>query len=140
MVDVTPEKLLAIRDGMWGVVNGGGTGGRAKIAGYDICGKTGTAQVISNTGRTAARTNRDLRDHGWFVFFAPRDNPEIAGVVFLEHGIHGPNAASLARHILDTYFAKRDGKPLPAAPTHDDLRLDYKDPYARGATPIGGQN
>ncbi|HEY7056964.1 MAG TPA: penicillin-binding protein 2 [Vicinamibacterales bacterium] len=135
-VDVSPEKLQAVREGMWGVVNGVGTGGRARIVGHDICGKTGTAQVISNTGRLAARNkNVDLRDHGWFVFFAPRDNPQIAGVVFLEHGIHGPNAASLAHHILETFFAKKDGKPLPPPPTHEDLHLDYKDPYARGASP-----
>ena len=139
-IDVTPEKLQAIRDGLWMVVNAGGTGGRARIAGHDIAGKTGTAQVISNQGRLAARGNKDLRDNGWFVFFAPRDHPQIAGVVFLEHGIHGPNAASLAHHILDTFFAKLDGKPLPPAPTHDDLRLDYKDPYARAGSPVGGGN
>ncbi len=141
-VDVSPEKLQAIRQGMWGVVNGGGTGGRARIEGHDVCGKTGTAQVISNAGRlAAARSGKNLRDHGWFVFFAPRDNPTVAGVVFLEHGIHGPNAASVAHHILATYFAKQDGKPMPPAPTHEDLRIDYKDPYARGAAPIesGGQ-
>jgi len=81
----------------------------------------------------------DYRDNGWFIFFAPRDNPQIAGVVFLEHGIHGPNAASIAHHILATFFAKQDGKPLPTAPTHEDLRLDYKDPYARGGGgPVGG--
>jgi penicillin-binding protein 2 len=138
-VDVTFEKLQAIRDGMWGVVNGAGTGGRARVAGHDVCGKTGTAQVISNAGRrAAARSGKDLRDNGWFVFFAPRDNPEIAGVVFLEHGIHGPNAASLAHHILETFFAKKDGKPLPPPPTHEDLRLDYKDPYARASAPVGG--
>jgi penicillin-binding protein 2 len=139
-VDVTPEKLQAIRDGMWGVVNGGGTGGRARIDGHDVCGKTGTAQVISNKGRLASRNGKDLRDNGWFVFFAPRDNPEIAGVVFLEHGIHGPNAAAVAHHILATHFAAKDGKPLPPAPTHEELRLDYKDPYARGGAPIGGNN
>jgi len=142
-VDVSAEKLQAIRQGMWGVVNGGGTGGRARIEGHDVCGKTGTAQVISNAGRlAAARSGKNLRDHGWFVFFAPRDNPTIAGVVFLEHGIHGPNAASVAHHILDTYFAKLDGKPLPPPPTHDDLRIDYKDPYARGTTTVegGGHN
>ncbi len=140
-VDVTPEKLQAIRDGMWGVVNGGGTGGRARIEGHDVCGKTGTAQVISNKGRVASRGGRDLRDNGWFVFFAPRDHPEIAGVVFLEHGIHGPNAAALAHHILATHFAIQDGKPLPPPPAHEDLRLDYKDPYARsGSAPAGGGN
>ena len=141
-VDVTPEKLEAIRQGMWGVVNGAGTGGRARIEGHDVCGKTGTAQVISNTGRMVAQSRSktiDYRDHGWFVFFAPRDKPEVAGVVFLEHGIHGPNAASLAHHILATYFAKKDGKPLPKPPTHEELGLSYKDPYARaGGGPTGG--
>ena len=138
-VDVSPEKLEAIRQGMWGVVNGAGTGGRARIVGHDVCGKTGTAQVISNAGRLAARNkNIDLRDHGWFVFFAPRDNPQIAGVVFLEHGIHGPNAGSLVHHLLDVFFAKQDGKPLPPAPTHEEMHLDYKDPFARSGAPVGG--
>jgi len=130
-IDITPEKLQAIRDGLWMVVNAAGTGGRARIAGKDVAGKTGSAQVISNAGRLASRSNKDLRDNGWFVFFAPRDNPTIAGAVFLEHGIHGPNAAQVAHHILDTYFAKQDGRPLPPPPTHDELHLDYADPYAR---------
>jgi penicillin-binding protein 2 len=142
VVDVSPEKLEAIRQGMWGVVNGAGTGGRARVEGHDVCGKTGTAQVISNANRMAAQArnkNINFRDHGWFVFFAPRDKPEVAGVVFLEHGIHGPNAAQVAHHILATYFAKKDGKPLPPAPTHEQMRLDYRDPYARaGGGPEGG--
>jgi penicillin-binding protein 2 len=128
---ISPEQLQAIRDGLWMVVNAAGTGGRARIAGKDVVGKTGSAQVISNTGRAAARTNKDLRDNGWFVFFAPRDNPTIAGVVFLEHGIHGGNAAGLAHHILDTFFAKVDGRPLPRPPTAADLHLDFSDAMAR---------
>jgi penicillin-binding protein 2 len=95
-------------------VNGAGTGGRARIEGKDVSGKTGTAQVISLQGRRAAgRTDRDLRDHGWFVFFAPRDNPEIAGVIFGEHNEHGSASAPIAKYVMETYFAKKDGKPLP---------------------------
>ncbi len=117
-VDIDPEKLEAIRNGMWGVVNEPhGTGADARIPGHDVVGKTGTAQVISNQGKAAAgKTDKDLRDNGWFVFFAPKDGAQIAGVVFLEHGVHGGNAAMLVHHILDTFFAKKDGKPLPAKP------------------------
>ncbi|MGE3959223.1 MAG: penicillin-binding protein 2 [Vicinamibacterales bacterium] len=116
--DIDPDKLQAIRDGLWMVVNAGGTGHNAQLKGYDVAGKTGTAQVISNAGKAAAagKTTKDLRDNGWFVFFAPRDNPQIAGVVFLEHGVHGSNAASIARHVLDTFFAKREGRALPPKP------------------------
>jgi penicillin-binding protein 2 len=123
-IEITPEKLQAIRDGLWMVVNQAGTARVAQLKGpdgqpiYDVSGKTGTAQVISNQGRASAagKTDRNLNDHGWFVFFAPRDHPLIAGVVFLEHGVHGGNAAMVAHHILDTFFAKKDGRPLPPKP------------------------
>jgi penicillin-binding protein 2 len=110
-----PETLSAVRDGLWLVVNGAGTGRRAMVPGRDVAGKTGTAQVISLQGKERARgrTDQDLRDHGWFVFMAPKDNPEIAGVVFAEHGESSAAAAIVARHIIDTYFAQRDGLPLP---------------------------
>ena len=61
----------------------------------------------------ALRTDLDLRDHGWFVFNAPRSHPEIAGAVFTEHGEHGTTAALITRHILETYFAKKEGRPMP---------------------------
>jgi penicillin-binding protein 2 len=115
-VSLKPETIQAIRDGLWLVVNGSGTGSRARISGRDVSGKTGTAQVISLEGRQSAKgkTDKDLRDNGWFVFFAPRDSPQIAGVVFVEHGGHGgTTAAPIAKHVLDTFFAKQDGKPLP---------------------------
>jgi len=110
-----PETLAALHDGLWMVVNAAGTGTRARIAGRDVAGKTGTAQVISIQGRQAARgSGRDLRDHGWFVFFAPKDNPQIAGVIFGEHNEHGFLGAPIAKHVIETYFAKQEGRPLPS--------------------------
>jgi len=105
--------IKALHDGLWMAVNAAGTGGRARIAGRDVSGKTGTAQVISLQGARAMRGKIDVRDHGWFVFFAPRDNPVIAGVIFAEHSERGSAGAPIAKHIIETYFAKLEGAPLP---------------------------
>jgi penicillin-binding protein 2 len=114
---IAPENLQAVRDGLWLVVNGAGTGGRARIPGRDVSGKTGTSQLVSNKNKAAiGATGRDVRDNGWFVFFAPRDNPKIAGVVFAEGGEHGSEAAPIAKHVMETFFAKQDGQPLPKLP------------------------
>ena len=43
---------------------------------------------------------------------APRDNPELAGVV-VEHGEHGYYGGTIARHIIETYYAEKEGRPLP---------------------------
>ena len=129
-----PDTLSALKDGLWMVVNAAGTGGRGKVLGRDVSGKTGTAQVISLQGRQAARgkTDRDLRDHGWFVFYAPKDNPEIAGVIFGEHNEHGYLGAPIARHVIETYFAKKEGKPLPV--------LTAKPAPLPATTPVAGGN
>jgi penicillin-binding protein 2 len=115
------ETLAALHEGLWLVINGAGTGGRGRIVGRDVAGKTGTAQVISLQGAKAAkgRTDKDLRDHGWFVFFAPSRNgqpAEIAGVIFAEHAEHGYLGAPIAKFAIETYFAKKEGKPLPEWP------------------------
>ena len=118
-VEFKPDTIQAIHDGLYLVVNGAGTGGGSRIAGRDVSGKTGTAQVISSEGARSAkgRTDKDLRDNGWFLFFAPRDNPQIAGVVFVEHSGHGGTwAAPITKHVLETFFAKQDGAPLPPPP------------------------
>jgi penicillin-binding protein 2 len=133
VVQLKPETIQAIREGLWMVVNGTGTGGRARIPGRDVSGKTGTAQVISLQGGKAAkgRSDRDLRDNGWFVFFAPRDNPQIAGVVFVEHGGHGgTTAAPIAKHVLETFFAKQEGAPLPVLKGLVSTPVDGDEPIA----------
>jgi penicillin-binding protein 2 len=101
-----------------------------------VTGKTGTAQVISLEGRKAAngKTTKDLRDNGWFVFFAPRDNPQIAGAVFVEHGGHGGvTAAPIAKHVLETFFAKREGRPLPPPPARTERPAEDRDAQPRPA-------
>ncbi len=117
-LDISPDHLQAVRDGLWRVVNGAGTGRVAQIAGRDVAGKTGTAQANVSLQNRALAASRgvDVRDHRWFVFFAPRDNPQIAGVIFAEHGGTTGSATPIARHVLETFFAKRDGQPLPMLP------------------------
>jgi penicillin-binding protein 2 len=114
-VHMKDSTIKAVRDGLWLAVNGAGTAGRARIEGGDVVGKTGTAQPnmsLETQRRLAGRI--EAKDHGWFVFFAPRDNPEVAGVVFAEHAEHGYYGASIAKHIIQTYYAKKQGKPLPS--------------------------
>jgi penicillin-binding protein 2 len=133
-VRLKPETVQVLHEGLWLVVNGAGTGARGRIAGRDVAGKTGTAQVISIEGRQqAGKTDKDLRDHGWFVFFAPKDHPQIAGVIFAEHAEHGYLGAPIARHVIETFFAKKEGRPLPPF---------NKAPFLWATTttaPIGGQ-
>jgi penicillin-binding protein 2 len=132
------EILSAVRDGLWLAVNGAGTGFRAKMAGYDVVGKTGTAQVASlEKAEAAARAGLGhLRDNAWFVFYAPRDKPEIAGVVFVQRGGFGAmSSAPIARYVLETYFAKREGRPLPTVRVGGDGVLVTE--YPKAAPPQG---
>ncbi|HEV8701646.1 MAG TPA: penicillin-binding protein 2 [Candidatus Polarisedimenticolia bacterium] len=109
-VDLKPKTLEVIKDAMWGVVNDEGTGGRARIAGRDICAKTGTAQVFkASRDVDADKLPKEKRDHAWFVGFAPRDDPKIAWAVFVQNGGHGgTTAAPIARAVLERFFGKQD--------------------------------
>ena len=86
-----PDTIQAIHDGLWLAVNGAGTAGRARIDGPRRRGQDRhrAGDFAAGQGARAAGSDKDLRDHGWFVFMVPRDNPELAGVVFAEHSEHG---------------------------------------------------
>ncbi len=98
----------AIGRAMWGVVNEAGTGTKARVEGFDVAGKTGTAQVV---GKQSYGTREEFNDHAWFVGFAPYRNPEIAVGVFMENGGHGGTvSAPVAQAIMNVYYKKKTGK------------------------------
>ncbi len=105
---LNPENLRQVINGMYGVVNeAGGTGGRARLPGIEVCGKTGTAQLASNVVLKGTAYGATHKDNAWFVGFAPRDNPEIVVAALFESGEHGQLAAPIVRDVLKAYFDKK---------------------------------
>ncbi len=102
-----PETLKIVRQGILNVVQGKrGTARRIRIPGIEMAGKTGTAQVFNLTKKDrkkGKKLNYLLRDHAWFVCYAPAEKPVIAVSVLVEHGEHGSSAAApMARAIVMT--------------------------------------
>ena len=93
---------------MCGVVNDEGTGIRAHLPGVEVCGKTGTAQLASNSVLEGTELGETLKDNAWFVGFAPREDPEIVVVALFEGGEHGNLAAPIARDVIKAYFDKKE--------------------------------
>jgi peptidoglycan glycosyltransferase len=86
-----PETAAAINVMMQGVVQSG-TGVAAQIPGVKVAGKTGTAETGAKNVYTA-----------WFIFFAPADNPTVAGAIAVEHqlnGFGGAVAAPIAKQLM----------------------------------------
>ncbi|MBI4910708.1 MAG: penicillin-binding protein 2 [Acidobacteria bacterium] len=106
-MDLQPENVVKVVQGMYNVVNGGGTGGRSRLPGIELCGKTGTSQVVSLELQRANRGKREMADNAWFVGFAPRNNPEIVVATLFESGEHGDRAAPIVRDVVKAYFDKK---------------------------------
>jgi penicillin-binding protein 2 len=120
---ISQETLDIIKKALRGVVSERhGTGRAADSQIVEIGGKTGTAQVISSREETRKEEELPykLRDHAWFVAFAPVESPEIALAVLVEHGGHGGTAAApIARKAIEAYMnssgAPAKGKPGEAS-------------------------
>jgi len=116
------EEWQIVTEGMAGTLR---YGTAAQFAGknmtYTIAGKTGTAQVFTvarNQSLDNQKTVSDrLRDHSWFIAFAPAEHPRIAVAVIVENGGFGASVASpIARKVMDTYLLDANGQlkvPLP---------------------------
>jgi len=98
------EEVIA---GMYRVVNGEGTGRLARVETLEICGKTGTSQIISkdNPRFKALAKEKRFIPNSWFACFAPREHPRIALVLLIENGGDaGLIAAPMAGQILNRIF------------------------------------
>ncbi|MBD2393438.1 penicillin-binding protein 2 [Cyanobacterium aponinum FACHB-4101] len=95
-LDLKPETLKTLREGLRAVVTNG-TGGKAAVDGVVVAGKSGTAEAPPG------------KSHAWFGAFAPYENPEIVVVAFVEHsgGGGGSTAGPIVQKVLTAYFAQK---------------------------------
>jgi len=123
-VALKTEHVDLIKRAMAGVVKEG-TGARAFAgATYESGGKTGTAQVFSLKGGryVAGQVKERLRDHSWYVAFAPVDKPKIVVAVMVENGGFGAqSAAPITRQVFDYYLTgQKPGGPAPETEAPED--------------------
>lgn len=119
-LDLADEHLASVRQGMDEVVNtrlGTAWGGRLKLPGATMAGKTGTAQVIGENAEMEAEDYDDSklpwrdRPNALFIGYAPADRPRFAAAVVIEHGtLLGP--VKVAR---DLFAAALSGGEAPDA-------------------------
>jgi len=103
VLKLTPEQDALILKGMWGTVNNGGTAAKIRMPGFDIAGKTGTAQV-AELGKDVAGN----KDHAWFQSFAPAYKPELAVMALIENsGFGADNAGPTVRGVYEAYLRNR---------------------------------
>jgi penicillin-binding protein 2 len=102
VVKMTTEQDAAVVKAMWSVVNEAGTASGIRKPGFDIAGKTGTAQVVG-----LGKDIGENKDHSWFVSYAPAFQPEIAVLALIENsGFGSRHAAPAVRAVYDVYFDK----------------------------------
>ncbi|MES2293362.1 MAG: penicillin-binding protein 2 [Pseudomonadota bacterium] len=123
-LDVSEIGLQRVREGMNQVTNvPGGTAYQFRIQepGFEMAGKTGTAQVRAYSSEEHlhgvtknAALDWKLRDHGLFIAFAPVAQPKYACACIVEHGSDGHPQVLMARDVL-LFTQKRDPVGRPAA-------------------------
>lgn len=109
--NISEDTVEKVTQGMYGVVNEGGTAAGAKLQNIEFCGKSGSAQVIGYDVRNRLGRQREFKDNAWFVGYAPRRNPEIVVAVLVQGGEHGGAVAGpIARDVVKTYYDKKNAR------------------------------
>jgi penicillin-binding protein 2 len=99
-LNIPTDQSDVVVQAMWSVVNEAGTATGIKLAGFDIAGKTGTAQVVS-----LGKEGSEHKDHSWFVSYAPAYKPEISCVALIENaGLGSRFGAPSVRAVYDVYY------------------------------------
>jgi penicillin-binding protein 2 len=134
---LSDEAVEKVTQGLFGVVNeGGGTAYHLRLQNIDLCGKSGTAQLMSYDAANRLGTKKM---DGWFVGFAPRRNPEIvvAAIVqdTMEHG--GEAAGPVVRDVVKLYYDKKAAHQQQQAGTQAPAPPNASHPLV--AT-VGGQH
>ncbi|MFC2160820.1 penicillin-binding protein 2 [Acidobacteriota bacterium] len=96
------EKII---QGSWLAVNDGGTAFAAQVPGFDVCGKTGSTQVIGREqAERLAKQNIEIKTHSWFTGFAPRVKPRVVVTILIEYGGGGgAMAAPLSKKLFERF-------------------------------------
>jgi penicillin-binding protein 2 len=107
---ISEPTLRLVQEGLFKAVNEQrGTAWGSRLEGVAMCGKTGTAQVVGRRDDDDGDGESEpIKDHAWFVAYAPCENPEIAVSVIVEHGEHGSSAAApVAAEMIRVYLSGR---------------------------------
>jgi penicillin-binding protein 2 len=129
---ISKANFKLVKEGMRRVVQSG-TGRMVQLPGIQVAGKTGTVQVRSQSAEEIHKRCEGrpllLRDHGWFVGFAPVDKPEVAVAVLAEHSCWGAEgAAPVAHDILLAYFQKYHPELLKGDPKQMQVQMHHLSP------------
>jgi penicillin-binding protein 2 len=112
-----PETYELLHESLEGVV-ARGTAGRARSSLVKIAGKTGTAQTaaLKDDRKKEKDIPKKLRDHAWFVSYAPAEAPRIAVAVLVENMGHGGSwAAPMAKQMIEAYVKLTPAEPVTAS-------------------------
>jgi len=124
---ISEPTVVKITDAMYGVVNDGGTGASLKLAGVELSGKSGTAQVIGYSARDRVGKQKKFEDNAWFVGYALRRNPEIVVAVLVqESGQHGGTASGpVVRDIIKAYYDKKNKNNVQTTVEYQRFNFDH---------------